>query len=225
MVSRWVARQGDPPTRKVAAQLLAAMGSSRAALELDAANELALLRQAASHEKSGRFENAATLLQQLVQAHPDSDHGRLRLGVVLRRLGRGPEATRVLEPLAQKAETPRWIAGIAYQELAAIERAAGRGQRGEEILRQGIERVGTQGLYIQLAYYLDERQRSDEAVAVLNTMPLSGDLESSGRHLYNGPPLAEIAAARRQVEERVDAGVSQLRLALGGVGGTVEGSR
>lgn len=225
LVERWLARQGDAGTRRIAAQLLAALGSSRQALELDPDNELGLLRQAMSAEKGGQLEAAATLLQRLVGAHPDSAHGRLRLGVVLRRMGRTADATRALQPLVAPGAAPRWIAGLACQELAAIEHAAGRRDRAEEVLRQGIAGIGTQGLYVQLAYYLDERQRPDEAVAVVNSMPLEDDLESSGRHLYNGAPVAEIAAARREVEERLGAGVSALRLALGGAAAGAEGSR
>ena len=225
LVERWLSRQRDAGTRRVAAQLLAALGSSRQALQLDPDNELALLRQAMSAEKGGQLEGAAALLQQLVGAHPESAHGRLRLGVVLRRMGRTADATRTLQPLTTPAAAPRWIAGLAYQELAAIEHAAGRRDRAEEVLRQGIERVGIQGLYVQLAFYLDERHRPDDAVAVMNSMPLEGDVESSGRHLYNGLPFAEIAAARQEVEARLDAGVSPLRLALGGTAPGHEGSR
>jgi hypothetical protein len=83
------------------------------------------------------------------------------------------------------------------------------------LLRQGIEKIGLQSLYVQLAYYLDERQRADEAVAVLNGMTVTaGRTETSGRHSYNAPPEAELAVAREQVEARVAGEWPQLRAAL-----------
>jgi tetratricopeptide (TPR) repeat protein len=225
VVERWLARNGDAASRRVAAQLLAVLGSSRDALELDPVNELALLRLASSAEKGGQFDEAADLMRRLVSAHPESHHGRLRLGVALARAGNGAEASRALAPLLENEEVPRWIAGIAYQEAAAVERAARRHERAEQLLRKGIERVGTQGLYLQLAYYLDERQRPDESVAALNAMPVEDDVESSGRFLYNDLPAAEIAAARREVEARLGEGVSQLRLALAAAPAATAGSR
>ncbi len=216
LVARWVkANGGDATSKHLAAQLLAGVGSSSLALEYEPNNELALLRLAISDEKGGLLVDATGLLRKLVAAHPDSAHGRLRLGMVLHRQGQDAEAVRLLTAVMNEATAPRWVAALACQQLAAMAHDEGARDRAEAMLRGGIETIGAQSLYVQLAYYLDERQRSDEAVAVLNGMPtLSGPSESSARHLYNAPPEAELALARQQVEARVAGEWPQLRAAL-----------
>jgi tetratricopeptide (TPR) repeat protein len=216
LVEAWVkANHGDPAARHLAAQLLAWVGSSAQALAYEPSNELALLRSSISAEKSGLLNEATQLLQTLLKAHPESAHGRLRLGVVMRRLGQDAEATRVLTEVMNDASAPRWVAGLACQQLAEMAHAKGQADRAEAVLKQGIEKIGLQSLYLQLAYYLDERQRPDESIAVLNGMPITaGATEMSGRHLYNAPPEAEMAVARQQVEARVAGEWTQMRAAL-----------
>ena len=213
LVQRWAG--DDAAARRTGARLLATVGLSPTALELDPTNDLALLRQAISAEKFGRFEHAQIWLDQLVAAHPENFHGRLRQAVVLRRLGRGAEAAARLEALAKHPSVPRWVAVLAVQELAEVQRSAGQRARAEATLREGIERLGAQELFVQLSFYLDEWQRPDEAVSVLNRMPPHSD-ESSARHLYNAPPEAELSAARGQLEQELPQTLPQLRLALGG---------
>ena len=213
LVRRWAG--SDPAARRTGARLLATVGLSPTALELDPNNDLALLRQAISAEKFGRFEHAQIWLDQLVAAHPENYHARLRQAVVVRRLGRGAEAAARLEALANHPSVPRWIAVLAFQELAEVQRSAGQRARAEETLRKGIERHGAQELFLQLSFYLDEWQRPDEAVSVLNGMPPHSD-ESAARHVYNAPPETELTAARGQLEAELPQTVPQLRLALGG---------
>jgi tetratricopeptide (TPR) repeat protein len=216
LVELWVKGNGsDAATRHVAAQLLAGVGSSAQALAIEPTNELALLRTAISAEKGGLLQEAEATLQTLVKAHPESAHGRLRLGIVERRLGREGDAVRLLTEVMNEKSAPRWVAALACQQLADFARAKGQHERAEALLRQGVEQIGLQSLYVQLAYYLDERQRSDEAVAVLNGMTVTtGGTETSGRHNYNTAPEAEIAVARAQVEARVAGEWPQLRAAL-----------
>ena len=216
LVDRWVkGNGGDAATRHVAAQLLAGVGSSAQALEIEPTNELALLRTAISNEKGGLLQEAEATLQTLVKAHPESAHGRLRLGMIERRLGREADAVRLLTEVMNEQNAPHWVAALACQQLADFAREKGQHERAEALLRQGIEQIGMQSLYVQLAYYLDERQRSDEAVAVLNGMTVTaGRTETSGRHNYNAPPEAELALARQQVEARVAGEWPQLRAAL-----------
>jgi tetratricopeptide (TPR) repeat protein len=224
LMLRWLGKREDPATRRLAAQLLAAMGSSGRALELDGQNELALLRQAVLAEKGGNYKDAMVWIDRLLEAHPRSPQGRLRQAIVWRRLGQDDRAGQALARLIEDPETPRWMDVLAYQERAAMEYRAKRADRAVALLRQAIEKLGAQELYIQLAYYQDAAQRPDEAVAVVNRMPAIGD-DSSARHLYNAPPAAEIAAARQQVEARLDGSVSQLRVALGAAPNSHEGSR
>ena len=216
LVERWVKANGnDAATRHLAAQLLAGVGSSAQALVYEPTNELALLRLATSAEKGGLLIEATQSLQTLLKAHPESAHGRLRLGIVMRRQGQEAEAGKLLTEVMADANAPRWMAGLACQQLADMAYAKGQRDRGDALLREGTEKIGLQTLFLQLAYSLDERQRPDEAVAVLNGMPVGAStLESSGRHNYNAPPEVELALARRQVEERVAGEWPQLRAAL-----------
>ncbi|HEV8241929.1 MAG TPA: tetratricopeptide repeat protein [Thermoanaerobaculia bacterium] len=216
LAQTWVKSNGnDAAARHLAAQLLASVGSAATALELEPTNELALLRQAISAEKGGLLAEATAILQTLVKAHPESAHGRLRLGVVMRRQGQEAEAVRLLTEVMNEPTAPHWVAGLACQQLADLAHEKGQRERAEQILRDGIDKIGLQSLYLQLAFYLDERQRPDEAVAVLNGMTVTpGRTETSGRHSYNAPPEAEIAAARQQVEARVASEWPQLRAAL-----------
>ncbi|HEV8629183.1 MAG TPA: hypothetical protein VGV61_02625, partial [Thermoanaerobaculia bacterium] len=226
LTERWVKANADPGARHLAAQLLAGMGSATEALLYEPSNELALLRLAISAEKGGDLVTASEWLRRLLLAHPQSAHGRLRLGVVLRKQGNEAEALRTLTQVMVDEGAERWVAGLACQELAAMAHEKGERDRAEALLRQGTERLNLQSLFLQLAYYLDERQRPDEAVAVLNGMPVvAGPRERSGRHLYNAPPEAELAVARQQVEARVAGDWSQLRAALGVATTAQQGSR
>ena len=211
LVQRWAGN--DPEARRAGARLLATVGLVPAALELDPTNDLALLRQAISSEKFGRFEHAQHWLDQLLAAHPDHRHAHLRRGVVLRRLGRGPQAAAELEVIARDESAPHWMAVLATQELAELRRQAGARGPAEDALREGIERLDAQELYLQLAFYLDEWQRPDEAVSVLNRMPPHA-AESAARHVYNEPPEAELATARGLLEAALPQAVPQLRVAL-----------
>lgn len=216
LVERWVKGNGnDAASRHLAAQLLAGIGSSAEALRYEPANELARLRLAISAEKGGLLAEAVESLKTLLAAHPDNAHAKLRLGIVLHKQGQDDESARLLGEVTADSHVQPWIPGLAYQMLAAMAHDKGQRERGELLLRQGIEKLSLQPLYLQLAFYLDERQRPDEAVAVLNGMPLSATVaEGSGRHLYNAPPRAELDVARQQVEQRVAGDWPQLRAAL-----------
>jgi hypothetical protein len=222
LVRRWAGE--DAAARRVAAQILATAGVSPVALEMDPHNELAMLRQAMGAEKSGHFDRAAEWIAQLVAAHPESRHARLRQAVVLRRLGSAQEAAARLAALVDDPAAPRWMTVLAYQELAEIHRQGGRRPAAEATLRRGIERLGAQELFLQLSFYLDDWQRPDESVSVLNRMPPQS-ADSSARHLYNAPPEAELAAARRELEAALPRGLPPLRAALGAPGGALAGSR
>lgn len=216
LVERWVKGNGnDAASRHLAAQLLAGVGSSAEALRYEPGNELALLRLAISAEKGSLLAEAAESLRTLLAAHPESSHAKLRLGVVLHKQGQDDDSARLLGEVTSDPHAQPWIAGLAYQMLASMAHDKGQRERGEVLLRQGIDKLNLQVLYLQLAYYLDERQRPDEAVAVLNGMPVSASVaEGSGRHLYNAPPQAELDLARQQVEERVAGDWPQLGAAL-----------
>jgi len=220
-----------PQAKHLAAQLLAGVGNNQEAIAYEPTNELALLRLAISAEKVGDLEGASNWLKKLLDAHPGNAHARIRLAVIDRRKHDDAGAARLLEGLmnegsAPSSSVPRWIAGLACQQLAEIQRARGNEAMAETVLRQGIDKLGIQALYVQLAFYLDERQKADEAVQVLNGMPvISGPDELSGRFLYNEPPRAEMAIARQQIEASVIGAWPQLRAGLQAHGTQVGGRR
>ena len=226
LVQRYAERAGTPAARQLGAQILAALGSTPAALELDPDNELALLRTGMMWQKSSRPDLATEALRHLLGAHPGSRHAELRLAVALRRSGDTDRARTMFEQLGAATDAPRWVRGLAFQELAEIEREEGHEAQAEGVLKRGIEALGTQALYLQLAFYLDRALHSDQAVALLNRMQLGeGAGEPAPRDVFNGPPVAETAAAVSELEAAVQGSLGTLRAALVAGGGAQGASR
>lgn len=196
------------------AMVLATLGNTTAALELDPASELGLLRRAMTSEKAGRWEQTVKVLRTLVEAHPESAHGRLRLGINLARTHERADARRVLEEVAVEEGAALWVRIIAVQELANLEWQDGYRGRAERVLRDGIERFDDQKLYLQLAYYLDRTGRRSESISLVNRIPVDEQAEASPRHRYNGAPLDEIASAREQILEEARSRLPVLQTAL-----------
>jgi hypothetical protein len=221
LVERWVNADGSDEARALGGLLLASLGASHQALAIDPQSTLALLRLAIEAEKSGQSESAVDWLVRLLEATPGEPHARLRLAVALRRLGRTAEASSVLSSISSgstaSGEVPRWIAALAFQEQAMLEREMGLLRRAEATLRRGIEATGVQALYVQLAFYLDLQQRRAEAESILDGVPLAETAaELAPRHRYNGQPEAELAAARERVERAAAERSGELRALLPG---------
>jgi tetratricopeptide (TPR) repeat protein len=219
LVGRWVAGERTADARRLGGLLLAAMGAAHQALEIDPSSSLALLRLSMAAERAGQLETAASYLLRLLDGAPSDLHARIRLAVVLRRLGRADEARAALSaltaPRRDAPEAPRWIVALAFEELAMIERAAGRVDLAEATLRRGIEQTGAQSLHLLRAYYLDLLQRQGDSVGSLDRLSVAGSAaEAAARHRYSGPPESELAAARRDVARAVEERFDRLRAAL-----------
>ncbi|HVS66466.1 MAG TPA: tetratricopeptide repeat protein [Thermoanaerobaculia bacterium] len=220
LVGLWVEAERSADARRLGGLLLAAIGAAHQALEIDPSSSLALFRLSMAAEKAGQLETATSYLWRLLEVAPDDRHARIRLAVVLRRLERPDEARAALSaltaPRLEASKPPRWITALAFQELAMLERDAGRLGRAEQALRRGIEETGAQSLHLLRAYYLDLLQRQGESVAALDDLPVDATaVQAAPRHRYSSPPDSELAAAReeiaRAVEERLDRLQASLR--------------
>ncbi|HVS15864.1 MAG TPA: tetratricopeptide repeat protein [Thermoanaerobaculia bacterium] len=220
LVERWVRAEGAGEARRLGGLLLAALGAVQQALELDPSNPLALLRLGIGAERSAQLDTAATYFERLLAADPQDAHARLRLAVVLRRQGRALEARPMLAALTAstvdgRQPPPRWIAALAFQELAMLEREAGRLALAEATLQRGIAATGAQSLHLLRAYYLELQQRHAEAATALDRLPVTETAaESAPRHRYNGQPDSELSAARERIARAVSDRVDGLRAAL-----------
>lgn len=149
---------------------LQGLGLMLHALEYDPANQAALLGIATVHERGGNFHRAAEHLLELLNSDPDHREGRLRMAVNLHRLGSTDQARRLLAELISETRSD-WITTVAYQELARVHRDAGRIDRAEQILRQGLERFPSDGrLRTQLAFVLDFQRKPQEALRVVQEL-------------------------------------------------------
>jgi hypothetical protein len=225
LVDRWVKAERGDDAREVGALVLAELGASHQALEVDPASRLALLRLAIEAEKSWQLESALGYLLRLLEVAPAHSHARLRLGIVLGRLDRNAESSSVLRSLtsadatAESSEVPRWVVALAFQELASLERDAGQLGRAVATLRRGIEATGVQALRLQLGFYLDLQQRRIDAESVLDGLELAETgVETAPRHRYNGQPEAELAAARERIVRAVASRSQRLETLLGNAG-------
>ncbi len=199
----------DPRSKAFAADVLA-LTSPREALDIDPNHSLALLRTAIGEERAFRFKGSVEFLRRLLAHDPGNVQARLRLGMDLSQLGDRDDAQRELSSV-EKATAPAWMHELAIGEQATLAHDAGHRKEAEEILRRAIEQNGGQQLYIQLAFYLDQWNRSHEAVSLLNRMRVEeGQERASARHIYAQDPEAEITAVRDQVDALAKAGLAEL---------------
>lgn len=191
---------------------LQGLGLLLAALEFDPGSRAALLGLATIHERSGNYHRAAEYLLQLIDRYPRSREGRLRMAVNLNRLGSDRDAVRLLKALIAEPEND-WIALVAFQELAGIQRRAGELELAEELLWQGLERFPEDGrLRAQLALVLDHRRLPKRSLAVINELyKEAGRNEGpSARRRYGMGPQEAYAEARAALEESAASRVSRL---------------
>ncbi len=205
-----------PQTRKRSAAILASLGIElqeadmkrlgdqilQRALELDPANEVALLAMATRHEKIGEYEEAIVYLEQLLEAHPSHGEGRVRMAVNQERRFHRRAARRYLSEVVAGQHSP-WVLSLAYQELAHLHVRAGRQEEAEELLRQGVERLpGDEKLHLALAFLYDARQESGKAQEVLEQLSFQvRRREASARHRYTHWPREAMAASWRSLRE------------------------
>lgn len=185
------------------------------ALALDGSNEAVRLFLASCHEKDGDYPRAVEILSRLVEAHPDSFEGRLRLAVNLRRTGRGSEAEVHLRRLLAEA-SPEWIQVVAWQGLARALLDAGRDREATLQLRQALERwPHQQQLAVQLAWMLRRQGATAEARELLAGLhPKPDQAGRSPRHSYNQWPETALEQPRRSLLQQALVRLSALSRAL-----------
>ncbi|MEM8933365.1 MAG: hypothetical protein AAGE94_19400, partial [Acidobacteriota bacterium] len=210
--------------RVVAARALASLGGHlqsknrmagaelfERAIELDPANEAALLGLAAYREKrGGPYDEAAEFLDRLVVQRPESREGRLRLAINQLRVStqkgtvnRDEMRRAAEEHLRHLLDRPDadWIHSLAAQELARHLAGDRRLDESVDVLRGAIERrPGDQKLHVLLTYLLDRSRRSHEAGRLARRV--ADDLATTApadRGRYNRWPTGALLADREEL--------------------------
>lgn len=217
VAERYARAAGDESARRLASGALSSFGAYlqtvqvritgrrllERAIELNPENRFAMLHLAAGLEKTADYEEAAAALRELIAIDPKSPEGRVRLAINLRRLGRDPEASDLLQRVIGEIN-PDWVLTLAYQELASIRLASGNPQGAVNLLEQAVGRLPEQGgLHLQLAYALDRTGESARARRVLGRLEPTDSSEESGspRYRYNKWPEAGDDAERAAFEQ------------------------
>ena len=217
--------------RQFAGSVLASFGASlqqsrsvsasadafRRAIDLAPGITFAHLGLAAAHERHGEYEEAISVLEQLLRVDPRHDQGRLRLGVCQLRLERFDEAERNLAALLEEGPEP-WVRSIAFQELSRLHQIRGERERAEAVLTRGVEELpGDQQLRLMLAALLDGRRRPAAARAVLAGLEADDTETRSARYLYDEWPSQGLAEVRMNLHEVMASRLPMLAGSLGAV--------
>ena len=171
------------------------------------------------HERSGNYHRAAEYLLDLIDVYPEHREGRLRMAVNLNRLGSEEDAIRLLGALLSEPEAD-WVSEVAFQQLAELHRRAGRLERAEEVLWQGLERFPSDGrLRTQLALVLDQRRLPKRSLAVIGELDREAEIRDDGpsaRRRYGMGPQDAYAEAREALDESAASRVGRLARLLEG---------
>jgi tetratricopeptide (TPR) repeat protein len=190
----------------------------RQTVRLNPAFGPALLSLGFSFEQSGQYEEAASTYRRLVDAHPGSAEGLLRLGINQIRIGRGDHGTELLHRLLT-GEAPPWIKAIAGQELVRYHIRVNLVDEAERSARLAIEFTpNDQRLRILLGGILEQLGRHDEALATLTDLP-TASRGVSPRARYTEWPSLGVRASQAQLSARARDAMPALQPALTGGGG------
>jgi tetratricopeptide (TPR) repeat protein len=204
----------DPASRALTADAVAVLGCElqhagltdsaqrfhARALELDPANEVALMGLAAGYERTGRYAEAVQALEEVIRVDPDDAEARIRLAVNLDRVSTGRRAreafARCLGP-----DNPSWVRAIAYQELAENLVEEEHFTEARQLLDEATATLpGNQRLALQLAYVLDRLGEPVAARKVVDSIAAGVPRdEESPRFRYSEWPRDVLAAARRRL--------------------------
>ena len=187
------------------------------ALQFDPDNAAALLGLATLREQAGRYRNALSLLERLVETGNASAEARLRLGMNLNRLGKQGEAEVILESLLSE-QTPDWISSLAFQGLARIRLDQGRLESARDLLARGLARhPDDPGLDVGLTWVEDRfGSRSELPFVVAPPNQTREAAISSARYLYARPEYPYIEETRKQLRDLANQYLAQLGRALTG---------
>ncbi|MEM8963002.1 MAG: tetratricopeptide repeat protein, partial [Acidobacteriota bacterium] len=231
LAARYAETGATRGSQKVAARALASLGGYLQqsgpslsvalfdrALGFDRHHESALLGLAAYFEKrGGPYEQAIRLLETLIEEHPDSREGRLRLAINQVRVGDGDEA----EPhfrrlLAGQAD---WVTVLAAQEMARYLADDERLDAAIEVLESTVERApDVQKLYIQLAHLQDRNRDTWKASQTLEQAAKIAGGGTPPRGRYNQLPLRALTIDRQELAAGAESRRALVaQLAQGGV--------
>jgi tetratricopeptide (TPR) repeat protein len=179
----------------------------------------ALLSLGFSLERDSDYFEAADAYQTLVDTHPDSDEGRLRLAINLIRTGRNETGEKLLRSLLGNGSIP-WVESIAAQELVRMKATKRKGLLdAEREARSALERLPQdQRLWILLASILERLGRHQEAIVILGSLPPPGR-GVSPRARYAEWPALGVRASQAHLNRRAAEAIPVLKAALGGRGG------
>ena len=200
-----------------AAQQLPAADMFQLAAEMDQRNTAALLGLATVFEKNARYEVAAETLRKLLAADPNHAEGKLRLAVNLHRLEKTAEALTLLQELAADQKVDDWVAALAAQELADIQREKGKLDAARAVLEAALQRFPSDPrFYVQLASVLDRAGQTRTAQDIMEKLPLIEPRtpETAARFLYNTIRQETFQEARRFLDENAQSRLPVLAQAL-----------
>jgi tetratricopeptide (TPR) repeat protein len=183
------------------------------ALLLNPNHRPALLALGASLERAAEYDRAVRVFQDLVEADPDRDEGRLRLAVNLAHTGRRRAAAQLLDDLLARS-TEEWIGAIAAQERARLFAARDRFDEAREMLATSIQRYpDDQRLRVQYAWILDQSGHSLDAVAAILAVP-PPQHGVSPRFRYGEWPDLGFEVSARRISDDATAALPELAAAL-----------
>ena len=165
------------------------------ALDLAPSHEAPLLGLAKFFETRGKYEEARTYLQRLVEAHNENGEAKLRLAINLDRSGQRSEAKELLQQLLKSA-SPSWIRSLSYQELARILTEDGELETAASLLEQGGQELPSDfTLLVYLAYMTDRIGQPRDSTLAVFMEKCTKDCEASPRSIYlqrTGPAHARL---------------------------------
>ena len=178
-----------------------AAGLYSRALEYDPANVAALLGLATAREQTGRYRNALSLLERIVETGATDPETRLRLAINLGRLGDTGEAEKILEGLISEPADD-WVSILAFQQLARFRMDLERLESAHDYLVRGQARFPDNfGLAVGLSY-LEERLGLAPAQPLAAPVPpREAAAAPSARYRYARPGYGHIESTRERLQQ------------------------
>ena len=237
----YYARRADDPKAEVfAGWVLSSLGgyvlesrsfsTSRSlflrALDMDPANEVALLSVGISLEMHARYWEAVDYFERLLKLQPNHPEALLRSSLC-RLKGDIPDEVGIrslsrLQRVARDKDAPGWVRSLAFQELTALHMREERRQEAEAWVREGLEFASTdQTLRIQLASLLERRGSRREAQRVLEAIRPASDEGDSPRRRYDRVSTEGLQEGRETMRRMMAAHLELLSAGLGEPAATV----
>lgn len=190
------------------------------ALDMDPANEVALLSVGISLEMHARYWEAVDYFERLLKVHPNHAEALLRSSLC-RLKGNIPDEVGIrslsrIQRVARDRDAADWVRSLAFQELAALHMREERREEAEAWLREGLEFSPTdQTLRIQLASLLERRGERREAQRVLKAIQPAPDSGDSPRRRYDRVATEGLEKGRETMRQMMAAHLELLSAGLG----------